>query len=89
MTGHVTHPAGAILKREGEGCPRLAVKMARGGGRPLFTDGRCATPLRLCHRSPPDCAGGCYALSGGMPGVGKSLPLSIRDSLRAAGKAAA
>jgi len=39
--------------------------MARDGGRLLFTDGRCATPLRLCLGFPPGCAGGCYARPGG------------------------
>lgn len=83
MTGHVTHPAGAILEREGEQRPQPVFKMARGGGRPLPADGRCAAPRR-CRPPPPDRVGGRDAAPRGCR-EGQGLPLSIRDSLTAAG----
>ncbi|XP_039237844.1 basic proline-rich protein-like [Pipra filicauda] len=47
VTGHVTHPAAAILQREGERCPRRGPKMARSGARPLLI----ARPRPLSRRA--------------------------------------
>lgn len=83
VTGHVTHPAGAILGREGRPLPPARVQDGAGGRKAGARRGA------LCHspRLPPDCAaGGGVNVRPGDAGSG-ALPLSIRGSLKDAGRA--